>query len=776
RQSVRELEYAIDNNKATRAYISQYMGPLDWQSKENFIDFAAVTDTFVRNKIPIPAGRIDDIKNAMQGTDISEKEIDAFINYWNTSMEAWDKGIKTPNSQYPNIINKDSLNNYVDRMTRDRDYAHSLGYSSVNDMEYQALKNIKDEVESERSSVCASVSIKISQKLVMTREAFEGTLTIFNGNETTSMKDIELNLEIRNQNGELANDLFEIQTKALDILTGIDGTGTLGGGQTGSATVLFIPEKGAAPEVPESYSFGGSFSYLDPYTGTKVTKPLFPVTLQVNPSPDLFLHYFMQRNILGDDPLTEPIEPTIPAELAVMIENNGYGTAKNVRIESAQPEIVDNEKGLSIHFELVGSNLNGKPVQLGLTNIDFGNIPPLSTAVGQWWFTSDLLGHFVNYKTNVTHLDSRGNPDLSLVSGARMHELIRSIRVYGHTDDGINDFLVNEYQDANEQPDAIYLSQGQQVLDVNGADVGLFQGNISAPDFTNTLKVVSSRLGWNYISLPDPGKGKYEIAGVTRNADQQEIPLDNVWLTFVTLPDGKEPIYENKFHFVDKFENTGENDYTVTWKLKEPDPPAVVSIEGTPGSFVSNPVTNVDVKFNKEINPASFTWEDMTLRLQGGENIMDSGIVISQIDSITYNVNLSTLTTGNGFYALTVQAAGIRDTNGTYGQTGKQVSWTQFLNKPFVEEFIGLPDGVADTPFDYLLIRFNLPVDPNTVIPSRFNYTRNGETVNIPVSITSMDAESKLFKISGLDSLMTTDGRYALHVDLSNVATIDGEL
>ncbi len=46
------------------------------------------------------------------------------------------------------------------------------------------------------------------------------------------------------------------------------------------------------------------------------------VPLTVNPSLNLMLHYFMQRNILGDDPLTDPaIEPSVPAELAVMIEN-----------------------------------------------------------------------------------------------------------------------------------------------------------------------------------------------------------------------------------------------------------------------------------------------------------------------------------------------------------------------------------------------------------------------------------------------------------------------
>jgi len=774
-QAVTELTYVIVNDQAERDYLSEYMGSLDWDARENLQDFMTAVNYEVTNKVPFSQETINNIKEAMQGTDITGEEVDAFCSRWNRTLEAWGKGITSPTPQYPDIINQDSLDSYYDKMKMALEYATSLGYSSVGDMKNKASQTLLGEIQNQRSSVCASVSIKISQRLVMTREAFEGTLTIFNGNTTTAMEEIELNLEIRNSNGELANDLFEIETKALDILTGIDGTGTLGAEQKGSATILFIPEKGAAPEVPESYSFGGSFSYLDPFTGVTVEKPLFPVTLDVNPSPDLFLHYFMQRDILGDDPLTEPIEPIVPAELAVMIENNGYGTAKNVRIESAQPEIIDNEKGLAIHFELIGSNLNGQPRQLGLTNIDFGNIAPKTTSVGQWWFTADLLGHFVNYEATVTHLDSRGNPDLSLVSGAELHELIRSIRVYGPTDDGINDFLVNAYQDSEERPDVIYLSQGQLLLDVHGADAGLFEGTLNAPAFTNTLKVLASRLGWNYIKLSDPGDGRFELVSVTRTSDQQEIPLDNAWLTHVTLPDGKEPVYENKFHFVDFFEDIGEQEYTLTWKLKAPNPPAIVRIDGAPASFVSQPVTSLNIRFNKEIDPATFTYHDMVLRLQGGEDIMDSSIVITKIDPLNYHLDLSSLTTGNGFYVLTVQAVEIQDMDGTKGKVGKQVSWTQFLNVPMVEEFIGLPEGEAGPPFDYLLIRFNLPIDVNTLLPSRFIISRDGVPVNGDVTVTLMDTEARLFKLSGLEGLMISDGEYSLTVDLPNIATIDGE-
>lgn len=774
-QAAIELDYAMYSDQAERDYVSEYMGSIDWTIKENFTDFTVATDSMVTNKVPFDQVATDRVKKYMEGTDFSNEEIDAFVARWNRTMEAWNQDVRVPNAQYPDIINLDSLDSYYSKMQEVLDYALSLGYMSVSEMRYKAWQTLKGETEDRRSSVCASVSIKISQKLVMTREAFEGTLTIFNGNTTTAMEEIKLNLEVRNPDGELANDLFEIETKALDILTGIDGTGSLGAEQTGSATILFIPEKGAAPEVPVSYSFGGSFSYLDPFTGVTVEKPLFPVTLDVNPSPDLFLHYFMQRDILGDDPLTDPIEPIIPGELAVMIENNGFGTAKNVRIESAQPEIIDNEKGLAIHFELIGSNLNGQPAQLGLTNIDFGNIAPMSTKIGQWWFTADLLGHFVNYEASVTHLDSRGNPDLSLVSGAELHELIRSIRVYGATDDGINDFLVNAYQDAGEVPDVIYLSQGQQLLDVHQADVGLFEGTISAPGFTNTLRVVNSRIGWNYLRLPDPGNGKYTLVSVTRLSDNQEIPPDNAWLTHVTLPDGNEPVYENKFHMVDMFADIGDQEYQLTWELKDPDPPAILRIDGAPDAFVSQPVTTVYVKFNKEIDATTFTWEDMMLRLQGGDDIMDSTVTITQLDALNYQVDISQLTTGNGFYALTVQAAGITDLDGTNGLTGKQVVWTQFLNVPMVDAFIGVP--VADTSgvFDNILVRFNLPMDVNTILPSRFILSRDGTPLGGSLSVVLMDTDAQLFRISGLEALMTEDGRYTFTVDLPNLSTIDGE-
>jgi hypothetical protein len=56
-------------------------------------------------------------------------------------------------------------------------------------------------------------------------------------------------------------------------------------------------------------------------------------------------------------PFTSIVEPSVPYSLAVMIQNSGKGTARNVQIASAQPRIVENEKGLLIDFKILGTEV-----------------------------------------------------------------------------------------------------------------------------------------------------------------------------------------------------------------------------------------------------------------------------------------------------------------------------------------------------------------------------------------------------------------------------------
>ncbi len=770
-QALVNLEQATFGYSAHQSYYEEYVG-ISLYANENVLAFAELILPFVEQEIEITTTDANDIIASLVGYDIPVSEIDDFILRWNESLVAYQNNVFSPNASYPTIIDRTLLDQYYADLQAAHNYAINRGFLSIVDMHDQAVKTILEEGEDDDASVCASVTIQISQEVTLTREAFEGTLGVLNGHPTDMIDSLELNLEIVNPQGVLSNDLFQIELIGLDKLTAIDGTGTLNAQEDGTATILFIPEIGAAPTVPISYSFGGSISYKDPFSNLIVTVPLFPVTLQVNPSPNLYLHYFMDRDLLGDDALTDPIEPTVPGELAVMIENNGYGTAMGVNIESAQPEIIDNEKGLAINFKLIGTQLQGEEANLGITNINFGDISPLSTKVGQWFFTSSLLGHFINYETNLVHLNSYGNPDLSLISGVELHELIQTISVYTQ-DDGIDDFLINDIQDPEERPDAIYLSQGNTVYDVYEAEAGYFTGDLLAAGNTNTVHVDPSLQGWNYIKLDDPGNGNFEILSVTRS-DGQEIPLTNVWLTFVTIPDSKEPVYENKFHIVDEFAGFDEVTYDIIWSTKDPNPPYVANISGYPNGITSEQVESLTVTFSEAIDETTFGIEDLNLIVQGGSNIIDNSVLITRVDSVTFDIDISAVSTANGLYIFTVQTTGINDLTATAGEVGEQISWTQFLSVPSVVQFIGLPEGNIGNAYDTIQLLFNMPLDINSLTADRFTILLDGVPQTGVFTVSSLNNQNTLIELAGIDTHLGADGVYELIVDLPNIQSQDG--
>ena len=501
-------------------------------------------------------------------------------------------------------------------------------------------------------SICVQVGVQFNQQMVMTREAFFGTFSVHNGFETNALEAIGLNFVVKDENDNNCTDLFQITTNSLTNLTAIDGSGSLGIGLNGMAQILFIPTKEAAPTEPKVYRFGGTFTFFDPYTADTIVCDLYPVPLMVHPSPDLYIDYFMQRDIIGDDALTlDIIEPSVPAELGVIINNKGAGVAKNVILETAEPEIVENSQGLIIDFSMYGASFNGNEAQLGLMEIPFGNIESGHTAVGEWLFTSSLLGHFVSYEAHVIHNNSYGNPNLSLVSHLDIHELIHPIRAYGNLEDGINDFLVNDVPDQNSYPDSIYFSNGGRT-GVSVANSMSYDHSVTPQDTIVTLTVRPSKTGWNYGVVDDPGSG-YVLVGCKRNIDNQVIPLHNVWQTFVTLRDGEEPIYENKLHFVDTLSN-GRQDYTYTliYSLNEPTSPCQINIEDElceGDDYTMNGFNLTDL---------SAGTYDETLYVQntfGYDNIVSLHLVVYEIPEV--NIQIDTIHANGISFRLTATGA-----------------------------------------------------------------------------------------------------------------------
>ena len=611
--------------------------------------------------------------------DISISQLEVYVERVNNTKRYKNSGYK----DVANYINPDTLNYYSNVIEQCEETARNAGWENLGEMYKAAYDELKEYVSDDSNSVCASVSIKISQTMVMTRQAFRGTLTVFNGSEEAAMQDVRLKLDIINvRTGEIATS-HEFQTNA-ESLNGFAGdleigsAWTLDANETGTATMLFIPTKYAAPEEATEWSFGGTLSYIDPFTGLEVTRDLSPVKLTVKPSPVLNLTYFMQRDIKGDDPLTEEIEPCEEAEFSLLIHNTGYGDATNVRMVTNQPEIIENEKGLFIDFELMSSQLNGEEKTLALGGsvaTDFGTIPSKGTSYAQWWIKSSLLGHFTDYEVEATHITSYDNPDLTLLNDVTIHELIRSIEIVDG-DKTIVGFMTNDIADAKDTPDMLYLSNGEKET-VGKADATITK--ISDTEYR--LTVTPSSTGWVYGNISDPTYGVSAINSIVRQSDNKEISLRNIWQTDRTLRDGKEPLYENMLHFADKFESLAPETYILTFNPTPKTQLEVIAIEGLPaeGDIAKKHVETINVVFNKQIDPQTFTSEDLSLAVQGVSQ--DASLMkITTDDDKRFKLDLSAYNgiTGNGYYVLQVQTAGITDKEGFNGKTGKSAGWIMY--------------------------------------------------------------------------------------------------
>ena len=237
--------------------------------------------------------------------------------------------------------------------------------------------------------------------------------------------------------------LFGFAPPVVTGMSDVNGGGSLAVGAKGTAKWTIIPTVDAAPLAPTNYFVSGVLRYR--LNGVAVTIPLAPYEITVHPVPRLTVQYFHERDVFSDDPHTDEIEPSIPFNLAVMVLNKGAGAAKNFRITSAQPEIIENEKGLLVDFKIIATQVAGQNLSPSLT-ANFGNIGPGSNGIARWLMTSTLQGLFINYSATFEHIDGLGNPKLSLIDDVSIHEMNRLVQAGGSFEDGKPDFLVNDRQ------------------------------------------------------------------------------------------------------------------------------------------------------------------------------------------------------------------------------------------------------------------------------------------------------------------------------------------
>lgn len=419
--------------------------------------------------------------------------------------------------------------------------------------------------------LCAEVKIEIEQELTLERQAFEARMRIINGLDLP-LNNIAVEVKFYDADGNVVLASSDPNDPNPDVKFFItesgDGVSSSVAPQSDNRfTWLIIPTIAAGGESPagQAYDIGATLTYTPGSTSDEERVDVIPDTIIVKPLPELALDYFLPFDVYADNPDTPTIiEPAEPFSLAVRIKNIGFGTAKNVAIDSAQPRIVENELGLLINFLITGTEINGIESPDTLL-IDFGDIPPATegyAGVARWIMETTLSGRFTAFTASVSHADELGGELTALISQENLntHTLIREVLVDLTGRDARMDFL------ASNRDDPTVL----QVFESNATetDVEDYTGQVTlnGTGATRNFSLIPDA-GFSYVKFPDPFGGAKEIDRVSR-ADGKLIKPENAWLNRSWNKDNDR--WDYFLHVFDS-NNLDSASYTVVFR----DPPAI---------------------------------------------------------------------------------------------------------------------------------------------------------------------------------------------------------
>ncbi len=686
--ALKDLEVLTIAGEALSGIMDEVMCKMPWGTKP------AEDVTNLLNQVRAVAANADEVTPAdlNRPDSVTESEFLVFAKWWDNTLKA---GAADDFAKADDRIDLERIDKLLRVIVHAHDYfkkkpkpGHPVGDGDddedndqfdIGGLIREIIGQINDQLGKSSGSLCAKVTLELEQEVTMTREAFLGTLSVSNGHESKPITDMKLELEITDENGDRCEGLFDPQDAGLVTMEGssiLDGGVSLAANSSGAANVLFTPSTTAAPTVPKVYYFSATVSYIDPFVGTRVRVTLSPaVPVTVNPSPELTFHYFLQRDVIGDDPFTKDVvEASEPAEVALVIRNRGYGDARNVIIKTAEPKITENEKELLVDFNWVDAALDGSSAHIGWQNVNVGTVPAQGFRMAQWWLTSSLQGHFTDIDASYTRLNSNGNPDFDLIKDVRKHTLIRSIAADG---DAYPDFLVSDNRH-DGIPDMIHTASGGEydAMPVYAAANALIaNGGANSA----TLTVTPSANGWNYASTLHALGSDRTISRVTRQ-DGSEVPVRNVWFTKRTFRDGVDPVAEDRIHIVDEMAYGSTAVYTIEMDGAEMavNRPRIAELTGITDQVSGHPAS-VEVVFDDAIDANTFGVEDITLHHQGTRVADLSALRILAADATSRQFSITgwqTLGLGSGTYALTVSAAGVNNADGLSGTDGKSIMWT----------------------------------------------------------------------------------------------------
>jgi hypothetical protein len=789
--SLAQLKAYIDEAQTLVDETNDIFGSTDWLNEQTGVNFAnwlaaflqvavTPTGTLAPNGMPLDAAQpisateAQALETMTLPEGVTAADVGQFIARWNNTYQDSAAGIfdlgQLPSGQDSNFLARDTWVTDLQATDAALEQLQTAGFTSFPDgiiyAETQIFGNLNQ--MGPIGGVCARVKLEIDQTAVVTRSAFDATLTLNNG-DMAPLTNIGLTLKVLDGNGNDVTNLFVVRPPVLSGLTDASGSGTLAMNTDGSAQYTLIPTDNAARDGPTQYYVTAVLDYTE--DGESLTVPFTPSPITVMPNPSLTIRYFQQRDVIGDDPFTPQVEPSQPFALGVQVVNTGKGTAQDVSITSAQPKIVDNQKGLLVNFQIIATQVDGQNLSPSLT-ANFGTIPPGGVSEGYFLLESSIQGQFIDYSASYQNLDGLGQPQASVINGVEIHELIHLAEGIGAGDDGKTAFLVNDIPDANHTPDTIYLPDGT-IQDVSQATGAAFDA-APGPGMLQIHLTDNAAAGWSYLDVSDPGGANYRLVKVTRS-DGIALPINDAWQTDRTfIGGGRRPIYENRLHLLDD-NSTGS--YTLTYAPIDTVPPSIVSLQQVTPLATSTPVDALTITLSKAIDPATFDFHDLTLTRNGGPNLITPSVSVALVSGTTYQIGgLASLDTADGVYVLTVNAAAIADPLGNTGAGSASTTWVEAAVAPAVSAVAGAPQGPTNTPPSSLEITFTKPVDTGTLDVSDLTLSRDGgpNLLAGASGVALVQESSNTFSLVGLAGLTAAAGTYSLTVDATQVRDLQG--
>jgi hypothetical protein len=395
-------------------------------------------------------------------------------------------------------------------------------------------------------TVCAEVQIRLSQRVTFEREAFEASLVVTNGTGIL-IENLAVSINFADANGNAvpfatsesssSGALFFVRPQPDSWNPALQSS--VSGGDKKEARWLIVPAPGAAGATAQGavYVVGATITYT--FGGEVQTVHVIPDNILVRPMPSLLFQYFLPGEIPGIDPADPAPAPDKgePFHFALRIVNRSpFASARKVKVESNQPEIIVNESALPLDLKIIGTRINGQAISPGLL-ADFGDIAPASSASAWWTLASNIAGRFIDVTGEITHsldlggaLTSLVEPDVPIVR--RLLGMV-VVDLPGH--DSLPDILATPQFDGTIGTVTIHESDNDVISE---AVTHITSGDSRLLFSADGRHLAVAGLAANLVYVRVPGKIA-ELRTVTAlRSDGKLLPRSNVWISRSLNPGG----------------------------------------------------------------------------------------------------------------------------------------------------------------------------------------------------------------------------------------------